>query len=508
MLRSARLRASFGQHRRSMGPRTPKKKLVAALVVVAALGVCGYVTARHRVQPEPPPRGAATALPSFLESESSLDVPIAIDASWIAGVADARLPRMLLSRSDVTVAPGVKAEVEVRRDGEVTASADDGALHLRVPVAADIEARWTPRGWLGAPPWGDKRVLRLHPTFTIDAQLRLGVDAEWNLETETEATLRWEEDPVVPLGPLQVPLSSLVGDAVREQFEATMRSIDERIATRVPMRRLLGEAWASAFRVLPIGPGGRRWLVMRPAGLYLGDVNVRDGGVFVDAGIRGVFRVVVGEEPKGPTPEPLPERSDKPVRSGLALEVPVRVTFEALNRELDARVEGQTIELRLREASPPVRLTIESLDLYASGTQVAVALEFAADIPYQPFDVAGRIYLLGTPSLDVERDELRISDLSYDARTNVILLDIAEWMLHAEILRRLEERLILPFSDRISGYRSEVNDLIGDYALSESFRLHGRIDEIKVTALTVTDASIIALAVLRGEAALEVRPAP
>lgn len=180
-----------------MGARIHRKKLVASLVVVAALGVGGYLVARRRVHPEPPARGAATALPSFLERESSLDVPIAIDTSWIAEVADGRLPTVLLSRSDVTVGPGVHAEVKVRRHGKVTATARDGALHLRVPVAADLEARWTPQGWLGAPPWGDKRVMRLRPTFTIDAQLRLGVDAQWNLATETEATLRWEEDPLV-----------------------------------------------------------------------------------------------------------------------------------------------------------------------------------------------------------------------------------------------------------------------------------------------------------------------
>ena len=90
----------------------------------------------------------------------------------------------------------------------------------------------------------------------------------------------------------------------------------------------------------------------------------------------------------------------------------------------------------------------------------------------------------------------------------MVLLDIAEWMLHAEILRRMEERLVFPFSERITGYRNEVNALIENYALSESIRLHGRIDEIKVTALTVTDTSLIALAMLRGEAALAVRSAP
>lgn len=489
-----------------MGIRLASKKIVAILVGVTVLGVCGvYVAVRGRVHPEPPPHGATSDLPPFLESESSLDVPVSIDTAWIATTASAKLPALLLSRSDVVVSPGVTADVVVRRAGEVTAMAQDGALHLRVPVIADIEARWSPQGWLGAPPWGTKRVLRLRPTFTIDAMLRLGVDAEWNLETATEATLRWEDDPLVPIGPIQVPLSSLVGESVREQFTDATRAIDERIAAQVPMRRLLGDAWTSAFRTLAISPGERRWLTMRPTGLYLGAVRVRDDRVYVDAGLRGAFRVVVGEQPRVAAQTPLPGRSDSPLDPGLRLEVPVRVTFEAANRELDARVEGQTIELRLREGSPPVRFTIGSLDLYASGSQVAVALEFAADVPYHPFDVDGQMYLLGTPSLDVERNELRLTELSYDARTNMALLDIAEWMLHDEILRRIEERLVFPFSESLAGYRDQINAVIDEYALSEAFWLRGRIDEIKVTSLAITDASIIVLAQLRGAAALEVR---
>jgi len=227
--------------------------------------------------------------------------------------------------------------------------------------------------------------------------------------------------------------------------------------------------------------------------------------VFVEAGVRGVFRVVVGEAPRVVAPTPLPQRSAPPTAPGITLEVPVRVTFEAANHELDARVEGQTIEVSFKKGVAPAQLTISEIDVYPSGTQVAVALAFSADVPGQLFDVNGRMYLLGTPYLDVDRSEIRLTELSYDARTNGALADIAEWMLHGEITRHLEQRLVFPFARRIEAYRDEINAVIGDYAVSPSVRLRGELVDLKVIALTITDASIVALAQLRGQARFEVR---
>jgi hypothetical protein len=153
------------------------------------------VLLRHRVQPKPPPRGATTQPPPYLERESSIRVGIVIDVGWIVGLAEARLPTRFLSRSDVPAGPGVRADVEVHRTGKVSAEVRDGAIHLRVPVAADIQARWQPQGWFGAPPWGDKRTLRLRPTFMLDAQLGLDVDADWNLASATARGRRAAASP-------------------------------------------------------------------------------------------------------------------------------------------------------------------------------------------------------------------------------------------------------------------------------------------------------------------------
>ncbi len=483
---------------------------ILLLVLVLVLGGAGYFTYRylHRVRPEPPPRGASRQTAPALQSESSIRVPIAVDIGMIEGIADQRLPQELLAREGIDAGGGAVADVLVRRAGRLSAVAQDGKVHLRVPVEADITADLAPGGLVGLMSRGRRSKIETRAAFTIRAEIELGVDAEWNLATSTAATLVWEEDPVVQVGPLSVKLSALTGDRIGEQFAAVVRTLDERLREQVPTRSLVSRAWAAAFRSLPVGQRDDLWLSLRPTGAFLGDPRVTGGRVALEAGIRGVFRVVVGAEPEAAAPTPLPARSAPPPGPGIALDVPVSVSFEAANRQLDASVEGQTFDVPLAIVGESAALTIEAVEVYPSGEQIAVALEFSADLRGSWLDLEGQLYLLGTPVLDVPGSRLRVSGLAFDSRTNRALVNVAEWMLHDEIVRRVEGLLVFGFAERLGDYRDQVNAAIAHYRVSDTVELQGELEDATVVALTVTDPAIVAVVQLRGEARLAVAPGP
>ncbi|HEY0133217.1 MAG TPA: DUF4403 family protein [Nannocystis sp.] len=487
-----------------------KLRGVLLLVLVLVLGGAGYFAWRykHRVQPEPPPRGASLPGAPPTASQSSVSVPIAVDAALIEGIANDKLPHDLLARPGIAAGEGVTAGVVVRRGGRITAGAEAGKLHLRVPIEADIEADWQPAGLVGLMSRGKRQHIKTRATFVVRAEIDLGVDAQWNLATSTEATLRWEDDPVVPVGPLNVKLSALVGDRIDEQFAGVTRTLDEQLRRQIPTRPLITQAWAAAFRTLRVGPRGDLWLVLRPTAMYLGEVRAHDGQVSLDAAIHGVFRVVVGAEPPAAEPTPLPARSAPPGEPGVALDVPVSLTFAAANQQLDERLEGQVFDVPLDVVGQSVALTIGAVEVYPSGEHVAVAVEFSADLPGAWLDMHGLVYLVGTPTLDPGRNQLSITDLAYDSRTNVALVDVAEWMLHDAIVRRVRERLVFDFTGQLDGYRDQINAAIADYRISELIRLRGKIDEVRVVAVTVTDPAIVAGVQLRGSAKLDVAPSP
>jgi hypothetical protein len=79
-------------------------------------------------------------------------------------------------------------------------------------------------------------------------------------------------------------------------------------------------------------------------------------------------------------------------------------------------------------------------------------------------------------------------------------------MLHAVIVRRVQDRLVFDFSEQLAGYREQINAAITDYQVSESVRMRGRIDDVRVVAMTVTDPAIVAGVQLRGHAQLVVAP--
>lgn len=481
-------------------------RAILVLVLVLVLAGTGYFVYRHfhRVQPEPPPRGASRQTASALASESSIRVPIAVDIRLIEDIAEAKLPRDLSRRQGVDAGGGAMADIVVRRTGRLTAEARDGKIHLQVPVAAHIVANAPTHGLFGLMARGKRQAIETRAAFTIHAEIGLGVDAQWNLATTTAATLVWEEDPVVPIGPLNVKLSTLAGDSIGQQFAGVVQTLDERLREQIPTRSLVSRAWTAAFRSLPIGERGDLWLSLQPTGAFIGDIRARDGMVALEAGIRGVFRVVVGAQPGAIAPTPLPARSAPPVGPGIAVDVTVSVSFAAANQQLDDSLEQQTFHIPLDAVGGTVDLTIDAVEVYPSGDQIAVALEFSADLPGTILDLDGRIYLLGTPVLDVHSSELRISDLAFDSRTNRALVNAAAWMLHNEIVRRVQGLLIFRFAERLDHYRDQVNATIADYAVTDTVRFHGELDDATVVALTLTDPAIVAVVRLRGEARLGV----
>ncbi len=480
------------------------------LVLVLALGGIGYFAWRYanRVEPEPPPRGASAHSTSAITSESSINVPIAVDVASIEGIANDRLPTDLLSRPGFDAGDGVTAGIVVRRAGRIKAGAQRGKLQLRVPIEADITADWQPAGLVGVLARGKRQHIATRAAFVVRAEIDLGVDAQWNLATSTEATLRWEDDPVVQVGPLSIKLSALVGDRIDEQFAGVVQTLDQRMREQVPMRALVTRAWTAAFRNLRIGSDGDLWLVLRPTAMFLGDVQARDGQVYLDAAIHGVFRVVVGEEPRAAEPTPLPARSAPPGDPGVALDVPVSLTFAAANRQLDQRLEGQVVDVPLDVVGQSVPVTILAVEVYPSGDQVAVALEFSADLPGASFAVSGLVYMVGTPALDVQRNQLSLAGLAYDSQTNAVLVDVAEWMLHDVIVRRVQDRLVFDFADQLDGYRDRINEALKEYHVADAVRLRGKIDDARVVALTVTDPAIVVGVQLRGAAQLELMASP
>ena len=496
--------AKIDHHAAVMSKRRGAVSIVVLLVLIAA----GFFAWRyvHRLHPEPPPRGAAVTVAPAFTNESSIRVPVAVDVRTIEDIAEQQVPKDLLRRAGISAGHDVTADVVVRRSGRITAEAQQGKIHLRMPVEADITADWRPAGLVGFMARGKPRKIETRATFTIRAEINLGVDKEWNLATATAATLRWEQDPDVQLGPMTVKLSTLAGAQIGEQFNAVVGTIDAQLRERVPMRALISQAWTAAFRTLALDKSGALWLLLRPTGVFLGEVEARDGQVFLDAGIRGVFRVVVGEQPQAAEPAPLPPRSPPPDGPGIALDVPVSVSFEAANQQIDQRVEGQRIEVPVDVVGRSVPLTIGAVEVYPSGDHIAVALEFTADLPGSWFDLSGLVYLVGTPRLDAHNNHLWISDLAYDSRTNLALVDVAEWMLHDTIVRRIQELLVFDFAERLDDYRDKANHAIANYKVAETVRIHGKLGEASVATLTVTDLAIVAMVQLRGEARLEVTP--
>jgi hypothetical protein len=187
--------------------------------------------------------------------------------------------------------------------------------------------------------------------------------------------------------------------------------------------------------------------------------------------------------------------------------VPVSVSFEAANRQLDQSLEGHTFDAPLDIVGESIALTIETVEVYPSGEQIAVALEFSAGLPQQL--VRRRGPALPARHAGARRPGQPAARLRAGLR---LAQPTGPWSTSppgCSTTRSYAAWRACWCSASPSGWaitRDQINAAIAHYRVSDSVRLHGKIRDATVVALTVTDPAIVAVVQLRGDARLAVAP--
>jgi len=95
----------------------------------------------------------------------------------------------------------------------------------------------------------------------------------------------------------------------------------------------------------------------------------------------------------------------------------------------------------------------------------------------------GRIFLVGTPELDLERGEIHVPDLDFDLQTRNVLVGGAAWLAHDRLVAFLRERARIPVARVMGPARDQLlrglNRELSDGVTVEGDVLSTRLLEVR-----------------------------
>src|SRR5205085_9609762 len=124
------------------------------------------------------------------------------------------------------------------------------------------------------------------------------------------------------------------------------------------------------------------------------------------------------------------------VSNRINLAIPIQVAWNILSAESTKLLVGKTFEGDTPVG--PTKLKVTKVEIYPSGTQLALAAWFSASMQSRLLDVKGVAYLTGDPVLDEDSQVLRIKNLRFTRELDNALWSVLSSVFEAEIRTRLE----------------------------------------------------------------------
>lgn len=474
--------------------RCPRLRCLYAGVLLAIAGAACSGTPDLEAPPplvlDDPADSLAPIAPSIIESEVRYDLDPAVAS------LEKAVPKAF---GDITK----RLDVETNKRLDVAFAATRTPFRVeisgqRVSVSTTIE--YEGRGWY-KPPIGPELSSACgtganveRPRARVNLVSQLSLTPEWSLASRTRIAsiepASTEERDKCRVTIFRFDVTDKVMTATRGVLEKELANLDKNIA-QVKTRARFERWWRDMSRAIRLTDSV--WFTINPMDVRLTGIRTEGGTLFAGLRLMARPRIETGNRPNDFdlfTPLPRLLRADS---AGGRL----RVTLDG---EIDYGVATGMLRRALVGKEIPIanrKLTIQSVDLLGiGGGRVALGVRFTGG-------VTGHMYLTGTPSYDVEADQLLVPDLAYDLRTSDALVQGLAWLKDDAIQNFLRAKARFPVNNQLDRLRALAERGM-NRDLTQGVKLVGKLEKSEAVAVRATRTALRVRAVASGSAYLDI----
>ncbi len=325
---------------------------------------------------------------------------------------------------------------------------------------------------------------------------------EWGLRTRTHADIVRFTEPrdQCSVTFLHVDVTGKVASALGEEMTRRLARFDQQVA-RVDMRRRIDGIWKKMERPIRLTDGV--WLLIQPGATQLASFS--GGGDTLVAVLRLEARPRIVTEMRledSTLVTPLPALRTTPDPSadagtgtgtdaGLHVVLEGVFSYDAATDLMRKSLVGRVIRMAGR------RMRIEDITLRGIGSgRVALGVTFSGAMQ-------GRIFLTGTPQLDVATRQLAVPDLDFDVGSTHLVARGLSWWQGGKVRDVLRANAVIPDSSALARLQRLAENGM-NRELTAGARLQVTLSGSRGMAVWATQDHLVVRALAEGQARLAV----
>lgn len=334
---------------------------------------------------------------------------------------------------------------------------------------------WTPSCSCG---FGTEAPRKIDAGFSM--QFKLLPDYRINLDAKLTDPVPLDKCSVCFFGK---DITNMVSTQLKAEMAASVKEMQGQL-NAYSIKSYLQTVWDSLQT--PYAIPGLGFLSMQPQSLRISQAVLRNDSMSFSLGLSARPEL---KNSSVFTKKPLPNLADFSQRGGFSLFVAQLLPYDSLNAIANGMAAGNEFSVGKGLLKKTVR--IDSMRLLGGGEKLFVQV-------YLSKGIKGVVYLEGKPVWDPVQHVMEIKEMSFDIKSQQILVKSAAWLLDGTIEKKMKEYTRFDVKEKADSLKSQLA-ISMNRELMPGIKSHGTIEQMVVEKLIAQPDGVFVGGNVRGK---------
>lgn len=313
--------------------------------------------------------------------------------------------------------------------------------------------------------------------INVNISSKISVDQNWNIITKSEVGFQWKERPYLELGPVKIPIGSLIESVINSQVKKINDQLDTEISRLVKIKPYAEQYWTLIQNPIILSDVIKSYLLIRPEIVSISSIKSDGKRMQFFLGMRSDVSIQSGSAPSNINYKPLPKlQTQQKTDSIFNLYVGASIAFIDATELAKKEYVGKTFSFENGKQT----VSINDLNIYNNGDKLGMMLDINGIVKDGLFKkkFKGTVYAHGTPAYDEKTQTLYVKDFDFDIKSKDVLVGTAEWLFKGAFRKQIENSLKYPLATELERAKNTAQKSIDDLKF-EKFILQGKVEKFE-----------------------------
>ncbi|HZV69735.1 MAG TPA: DUF4403 family protein [Saprospiraceae bacterium] len=316
------------------------------------------------------------------------------------------------------------------------------------------------------------------------------VETNWNITPHLSSNLDLTE-AYIHVGP-KISLRTVIEDKVNPKLAEKIAAIEEQFKSKINIKEKLLPFWSKLSKPILLNADSNIWVTMKPMIIYYNNMDIVNDTIKMDLALKFEARTYFGPKPEPLQLNDIPNLSAIDTRDNLFnIHIPVIINYAELTNLAKAKIPDTTYIL-----DDKVSLHVSDVEIMGDTRNVFIKLSF--DAKNKLTKAKGVLFLKGSPVMDSAKQILSINNLDFDLSTKNILLNAADWLLHPQLLNKIQALANFDLNPKILSGIQRVNSKLNNLLIQDQINVSANIDQFTINQIILSQNGIIIITNTKG----------